>query len=377
MLLQQTVGHAMSSVDVIVPCYRYGHFLEECVDSVLAQSAIAVRVLIIDDASPDKTAEVAANLASKDSRVTFVRHSTNKGHIATYNEGLAWASGTYTLLLSADDYLLPGALDRAASLMDVHPAVGFIFGKAIDLADGEQRTLTSAKAALAAATGDAGWSILTGMQFFRIIETSGSVNIVRTPTAVVRTELHKRLGGYRPDLPHSGDLEMWIRLACHADVGVIGAYQAAYRFHGENMQAQYYRARHLADLEQRKAAFDYLVGTADLVVPNAVQLHRNLLKPLAYEAIRNANSAFSDNELDSSMRLSAFARAVHPEIRATLPWVLLSCKRRMGLKLWRALVPVLRRIHHWALRKLGSSPVPRHDLRSDGRQTTKPVVAHK
>ena len=108
----------MSSVDVIVPCYRYGHFLRGCVESALAQTGADVRVLIIDDASPDNTAEVATELAKEDSRVSFFRHAVNKGHIATYNEGIEWVSGDYMLLLSADDYLLPGALARAAELMD-------------------------------------------------------------------------------------------------------------------------------------------------------------------------------------------------------------------------------------------------------------------
>ena len=56
----------MSSVDVIVPCYRYGHFLRDCVESVLAQAGPSVRVLIIDDASPDNTAEVASDLTKRE-----------------------------------------------------------------------------------------------------------------------------------------------------------------------------------------------------------------------------------------------------------------------------------------------------------------------
>ena len=40
----------------------------------------------------------------------FRRHPVNRGHIATYNEGLEWASGDYLLVLSADDMLTPGAL---------------------------------------------------------------------------------------------------------------------------------------------------------------------------------------------------------------------------------------------------------------------------
>ena len=45
----------MSKVDVIVPCYNYARFLEECVRSVLDQSVKDVRVLIIDDASADES----------------------------------------------------------------------------------------------------------------------------------------------------------------------------------------------------------------------------------------------------------------------------------------------------------------------------------
>ena len=44
---------------MIVPCYRYGHYLRQCVESVLSQSHGDLRVLIIDDASPDHTEEVA------------------------------------------------------------------------------------------------------------------------------------------------------------------------------------------------------------------------------------------------------------------------------------------------------------------------------
>src|SRR5262249_39227862 len=122
-----------STVDVIVPCYRYGSFLTQCVGSVLAQSVEDLRVLIIDDASPDNTAEVAADLARTDARVSVLRHANNKGHIYTYNEGIDWASADYMLILSADDYLLPGALSRSASLMDDHSEVGLTCGNAVVL----------------------------------------------------------------------------------------------------------------------------------------------------------------------------------------------------------------------------------------------------
>ena len=107
---------AMTSVSVVIPCYNYGHLLGDAVNSVLDdQDGVDVQVLIIDDASPDGSAEVARKIAAGDPRVEVAVHAANKGHIATYNEGLLdWAGGDYCVLLSADDRLTPGALQRAA-----------------------------------------------------------------------------------------------------------------------------------------------------------------------------------------------------------------------------------------------------------------------
>src|SRR6266550_8858625 len=121
----------MSRVDVITPCYRYGRFLRRCVESALTQHGADVRVLILDDASPDETPDMAAELVKQDSRVQYRRHGINQGHIATYNEGLDWASGDYLLLLGADDLLVPGALQRAVRLLDSHPEAGMACGQQI------------------------------------------------------------------------------------------------------------------------------------------------------------------------------------------------------------------------------------------------------
>ena len=73
-----------------------------------------MRVPIIYDASTDGSAEVARAIAERDARVEVSAHAINRGHIATYNEGLLeWADGDYTVLFSADDRLAAGALPRA------------------------------------------------------------------------------------------------------------------------------------------------------------------------------------------------------------------------------------------------------------------------
>jgi glycosyltransferase involved in cell wall biosynthesis len=128
-------GKQMAKVDVVVPCYNYARFLERCVRSVLNQSVKDVRVLIIDDASSDESLLVARKLAQADPRVTVVGHAENRGHIDTYNEGIDWVSAEYCLLLSADDLLVPRALERAVGVMDANPDVVLTFGEDIQWHD--------------------------------------------------------------------------------------------------------------------------------------------------------------------------------------------------------------------------------------------------
>jgi glycosyltransferase involved in cell wall biosynthesis len=324
----------MSSIDVIVPCYRYGHFLKQCVESVLKQSHKRVRVLILDDASPDNTSEVGAELAQEDSRVTLVRHRVNKGHIATYNEGIDWASADYMLLLSADDYLLPGALGRATTLLDAHPEVSFIFGNAIELSS--SRTTTQV-IAIAKVSDEKDELLLSGTEFLEL----SCRNIVPTPTAVVRTTVQKRVGGYRPQLPHAGDMEMWWRLAAHGRVGVLGARQAVYRRHADNMSHAYSGRHKLKEFEQRKVALDCFMESCGHMLGNAKRINYRMLRSLSYDAVGRASGVFNDGELEFSDQLAQFAMRVFPPITKSFRWTKLACKRRLGLKGWRVVRSVL------------------------------------
>jgi glycosyltransferase involved in cell wall biosynthesis len=327
----------MSSVDVIVPCYRYAHFLCECVQSVLSQPVSPLRVAIIDDASPDNTAEVATMLAREDRRVTSLRHRANRGHIATYNEGLEWASADYVLLLSADDYLAPGALRRSTDFMDAHPKVGFAFGSALELY--EDNTTRSVRPPISIPT-TTRTRVLAGSEF---VDISRSRNIVPTPSAVVRTSLQHRVGGYRPELPHAGDMEMWLRLASHASVGVLAACQAVYRRHRRNMSLAYTGRNALFDLMQRHAAIQCFDPAGSGTSKLSDAQYRSMLRWLAGDAIGFASTAFNQGAFDACNELSRFAVCVSPGITRTIGWTKLACKRRLGLERWRALAGMLGR----------------------------------
>jgi glycosyltransferase involved in cell wall biosynthesis len=321
----------MSSVDVVIPCYNYGHLLRGCVRSVLSQPGVDVRVLVIDDCSPDDTAGVGAELAAADNRVEFRRHSVNHGHIRTYNEGLLeWAAGDYSVLLSADDLLAPGALGRAARLMDAHPEAGFVYGREIRT-NAPEHDATPIPSTYET-------RVTSGAEFLERMCREGA-NFVPTPSVVVRTALQKRLGGYLPELPHAGDMEMWLRFAAHAAVGFVDNNQAYYRTHGQQMSTRYPGLR---DIEQRKAVFDTFFRNYADGVPGHEALRRAAAAELGAAAFWGASRSFDEGRLDESAQYVRVALEIDPGLRRTRRWAQFRCKQIVGPRLWRTLKPVLR-----------------------------------
>jgi glycosyltransferase involved in cell wall biosynthesis len=297
----------MAKVDVVVPCYNYGRFLEVCVRSVLEQSMGDLRVLIIDDASSDNSLLVATKLAEGDRRVSVVSHVQNQGHINTYQEGIAQASADYFLLLSADDMLVPGALERAAAIMDANPDVVLTYGKYIEWRDELPLPTINVQQS----------NDWVKQDFIRDSCEYGGC-LVSTPTAIVRTSTQKAIGGYRASLPHSADLEMWLRFAAHGAVARIEAVQAIYRWHSSNMSSAYYD-RDLPDMQQRKEAFDIFFDEYGHRVVDARKLQERAVRVLAEKVFWSGIIRLCRGHIDSGRRLLRFAFNLDPSLRYRPP----------------------------------------------------------
>ncbi|MGW6060899.1 bifunctional glycosyltransferase/CDP-glycerol:glycerophosphate glycerophosphotransferase [Streptomyces sp. NPDC055189] len=108
----------MSRFSVVVPAHRVQGYLRECLDSVLDQSRADLELIVVDDASPDASAAIAAECAERDSRAQLVRVPAHAGPGPARNIGADRATGDYLLFLDGDDLLLPGALDAIAEALD-------------------------------------------------------------------------------------------------------------------------------------------------------------------------------------------------------------------------------------------------------------------
>ena len=310
------------TVSVVIPCYRYGRFLADCVKSVLDQEGVDVRILIIDDASPDDSGDVAARLAAEDGRIQVRRHRENRGHIATYNEGLLeWADSRYSILLSADDLLTPGSLARATAVLDANPNVGFVYGHVLRWIDGGFKPAPRIEAN--------GVKVWAGLDWLSKVCRLGH-SVISSPEVVVRTSIQQKIGGYLPELPHTADTEMWMRFAANSDVAFIkGADQAYYRTHGTNMTVERVP---IVDLRQRKAAYDAVFGSYSEQIPHANRLLWQAHRTLAKEALWYACRSYDRRPIDTGgvAELSNFACGTYPEAARLSEYWGLRWRRRAG-----------------------------------------------
>lgn len=141
----------MSNVDisVIIPVYQAEKSIRQCIDSVLQQNIQSLEIICIDDGSDDKSPEILSEYANADSRITILSQNNMFAGVAR-NRGLDIAKGDYVTFLDADDFYLPGALEKMLSSVKKHKLdflkTGFCY---LDTATGERyKTLYSKNSAI-------------------------------------------------------------------------------------------------------------------------------------------------------------------------------------------------------------------------------------
>lgn len=125
---QSGAREADPAVSVIVPCYAQADFLAEAIESVVTQTFGDWECLIVDDGSPDHTAQVARDLIARypDKRIRLIR-KTNGGLSDARNAGIREARGRYILPLDADDRLDPRYLAETVPILERNLDIAIVY----------------------------------------------------------------------------------------------------------------------------------------------------------------------------------------------------------------------------------------------------------
>jgi glycosyltransferase involved in cell wall biosynthesis len=220
-------GAPAPMVSFVVPCYKLAHFLSDCVQSLLAQTCGDFEVLIMDDCSPDNTAEVARSFG--DSRVQYIRNESNLGNLRNYNKGIGLSRGKYVWLISADDRLRRDyVLERYLGVMESHPQVGYCFCAGVGLVEEEETSVLQSYY-----YGDQD-TIFDGRVFLtRLLDSHG----ILSPAVMVRRECYEKVSMFPLDLPHQGDMYVWCKWALRYDVAYFAEPMVNYRLHPSSLMA--------------------------------------------------------------------------------------------------------------------------------------------
>ena len=101
------------TISIIIPAYRVEKYIGDCLNSILQQkgvSADALEILVIDDGSPDRSGEIALELAQEYSFLKVIRKE-NAGVAAARNTGIEAATGQWLYFVDSDDWLAEGAIE--------------------------------------------------------------------------------------------------------------------------------------------------------------------------------------------------------------------------------------------------------------------------
>lgn len=116
-------------ISIIVPCYKQAQYLEECLQSVLAQTYSNWECIIVNDGSPDNTESIASIWTEKDKRFNYI-FTENKGVSHARNLGIQNAKGFFILPLDADDKIGTTYLEKGITAFENNPALKLVYCKA-------------------------------------------------------------------------------------------------------------------------------------------------------------------------------------------------------------------------------------------------------
>lgn len=267
-------------------------------------------------------------------------------HIPSVNEGMRHVSGDCVVKLDADDILAPGCLARICAFLEACPEVGFVYGRpghfGASVGAAESRLHRLPQRASYLATDESGverldfrvrgWTLWAGVTWIERVCARGA-NCISQPEAVMRAQTLRAARAYGERLPHTSDLNMWLRLATLVEAGhIAGAVQGSYLEHAGSMQPAV-KADRPRDFRGRLDAFESALGGSAGPLPRAPELLALARAKLASEALEQACHAF-DRGRTASQPIDvyvAFALQAHAGAPALPQWRLLKRRRRMGV----------------------------------------------
>ncbi|GJQ04875.1 glycosyltransferase [Capnocytophaga canimorsus] len=206
-------------VSVVIPCYNAEKYIKECLQSVLNQVYQNFEILLIDDASEDKTLEIVSKI--NDRRIKIFQNTTNKGIVYALNRGISKAKGIYIARLDSDDLMQPDRIAKQVAFLRENQEYAMV---------GTNHILINEKGNI--------------LQYVAYPETNEEIQVfkyflnpISHPTTMFRASVFKEFQ-YDDEYPHCEDYSLWFQISDKYKVANLSEYLTHYRIHSGNISSK-------------------------------------------------------------------------------------------------------------------------------------------
>ena len=216
-------------VSVIIPAFNAQEFIGETLNSILAQTYQNLEVIVVDDGSTDRTAEV---VRSYHPRVLCHYQANSGGCAVPRNAGIERSSGDYLCFVDADDVIVPDRIARQVDFMERHSSVGLVF---CDYRNFNENGLYPRSHFQTCTLLSSQLREQRELTLENPCEILAQENFGSAGSLFIRRAVLKLEAGFEPTLRSCEDFHLYYRLARHSCVGVINEVGMMRRLHGDNM----------------------------------------------------------------------------------------------------------------------------------------------
>jgi glycosyltransferase involved in cell wall biosynthesis len=322
-------------VSIICLCYHHEKFVKEALESVLFQDYPHFEMIVVDDCSQDKSAEVIQtfvndikfykeayhfdNQAIKNGlqRIEFIQNTQNLGNCQSFNQALQIAQGKYIIDFATDDVLLDDRIRKQVEIFESLPEdYAVVFGNAMEI-DESGRMLKYHYPI--DKQGQSRWKVPEGNVYKAILERY----FICTATMMMRRSVLEELNGYDEELSYE-DFDFWVR----------SSRKYLYAYQDEVTTLKRSVRNSLSTKFYQKNQSPHLLSTLQ-VLKKAQQLNQSPQedKALAQCTMYHLKQAFFTQNFDLVQKLYTFLRELAPQ-KANIFIQLILLGSKMKLKVF-------------------------------------------
>jgi glycosyltransferase involved in cell wall biosynthesis len=229
-------------ISVVIPLYNHARYIEETVNSVLAQSYGDFELIIVNDGSTDDSEAVVGRM--KDDRIRYFSQD-NQGAPRTINRGVELARGAYVSILNSDDVYYPERLRECMAVCEADPSLSAVFSH-LEFIDGEGNFVKYLRGA------EENWQEHAPETSFKgahnmVLDLLAGNFLTTTSNLFCKKGVFDTIG-YFPDLRYAHDYDFFLRLCSGHKVHLIEKPLVKYRVHSLNT------------IKENEAAVNFEVG---------------------------------------------------------------------------------------------------------------------